>query len=487
MAAVRSRRSGTSSPVPPLDRAVLRVAALTVFGAGLGALDTTVVNVAIDTLRRELHSSLATIQWVTTGYLLALALALPLSGWAVERLGGKRLYVVCLLAFVATSALCGAAWSADSLIVFRILQGLVAGLLAPLAQILVAQIAGPERLMRAVSIVALPVTLAPLFGPVLGGLVIGSGSWRWIFLINVPIGLLGAYLAARGLPERRGETRSPLDLRGLAMISPALVLIVYGVSRIGQTGRIGDVATLGPTMFGVALCAAFVAFSLRRSASAVLDVRLFRRNGVAAAAACLFLGQLVNFGGLLLLALYFQQVRGETPLTTGLLLAPQGLGSVIALAVVGRVAERVSPRRFGAAGAAIIALTTVPLVELGAHTSYVWLELILFVRGLGWASSQIVSLGAGYAPLSRAELPKAGTTLNIVLRVGAPFGTALAAVVLQHRLDRLGIHPTHRGSAHAFGGTFVALGIATAVLFASSLLLPRRPGRGAENVVASAT
>src|ERR1700754_91772 len=183
-----------------LDRALLRLASVVVLGTIMSILDTTIVNVAIDTLGRELHSSLSTIQWVATGYLLALATVIPLSGWAMERFGGKRAWMTSVALFLCGSALCGLAWNTTSLIAFRVLQGFGGGMIMPIGQAILAQAAGPERMGRIMSVIGVPTLLGPTLGPVIGGLIVDNASWRWIFFVNLPVGTVALALAARVLP-----------------------------------------------------------------------------------------------------------------------------------------------------------------------------------------------------------------------------------------------------------------------------------------------
>src|SRR3954453_39452 len=217
------------------------IAIVVVIGAIMSILDATIVNVALQTLRSDLGVSLATIQWVSTGYLLALSAVIPLTGWMAERFGSRKVWMGAVAAFVATSALCGAAWSADSLIGFRVLQGLAGGMVMPIGMITLAQAAGPKRMGRVMSVVGVPMLLAPVLGPVIGGLIVQSLGWRWIFFGNLPIGLVGLVLAARLLPAGRaeglgGEHPTKLDWRGLLMLSPGVALLVFGLSEVGSHG-----------------------------------------------------------------------------------------------------------------------------------------------------------------------------------------------------------------------------------------------------------
>jgi EmrB/QacA subfamily drug resistance transporter len=198
-----------------------------------------VVNVSLPTLAVELRSSLSTIQWVMSGYLLALALMLPLNGWLVDRIGAKRLYLWCFATFTLSSALCGAAWSAESLVVFRVLQGMSGGLLAPMAQMMLARAAG-KHLARVMGYAALPILLGPILGPVLAGTILQHASWRWLFLVNVPVCLAGIVLAALCLPDDSGERRvRAFDGFGFALLTPGLVLFLYGSDHLQETtGRV---------------------------------------------------------------------------------------------------------------------------------------------------------------------------------------------------------------------------------------------------------
>ena len=222
-----------------LSPEVKAIAIVVVIGAIMSILDTTIVNVALDTLSRDLGAPLSTIQWVSTGYLLALATVIPLTGWASERFGPKRVWMTAVSGFVVTSALCGLAWNADALIAFRVLQGFAGGMIMPVGMITLAQAAGPRHMGRVMSVVGVPMLLAPVFGPVLGGLLIEDLSWRWIFFVNLPVGIVGLILAARLLPSApaRGRSGARLDLVGMALLSPGIAAIVYGLSEVASAAR----------------------------------------------------------------------------------------------------------------------------------------------------------------------------------------------------------------------------------------------------------
>src|SRR3954451_15989905 len=224
-------------PAEKLDREGYVVAGVVIVGVLMSVIDMTIVNVALETLSRELHSGLNTIQWVTTAYLLAVAVVIPLTGWPTERFGSKQVWMTCVLLFGIGSALCGLAWSASSLIFFRVLQGIGGGMIMPVGMSVMAQTAGPKRIGRVMSVVGVPMLLGPILGPVLGGLILDNASWRWIFYVNIPVAVAALLLARRLLPGAHGGADAGrLDRRVLLLLSPGLGLIVFGLSESESHG-----------------------------------------------------------------------------------------------------------------------------------------------------------------------------------------------------------------------------------------------------------
>ena len=300
----------------------------------MSILDTTIVNVALATLSRKLHSTIAQIQWVVTGYMLSLAAVIPVSGWAARRFGAKQVYLVSVVLFTAGSALCGLATSTTELIVFRVLQGVGGGMILPIGQLMMAEAAGPKRMGRVMSVVAVPAMLAPILGPTLGGLIIQNTSWRWIFYVNVPIGVIAVVAALRYLPWLKPEAADKLDARGLMLMATGLPLLTYGLAEIGVTGSFTSVKVVVPIILGIALVAAFVLHALQIP-KPLLDMRLYRRPTFSSASFAMFCLGAALFGGMILLPLYWQGVRLESVVDTGLLTAPQGLGAAVAMPIAG--------------------------------------------------------------------------------------------------------------------------------------------------------
>src|SRR3989441_1448354 len=223
-----------SALTDPIERHVWRIALVVIIGTVMSILDTTIVNVALETLGRDLHSTIADIQWVITGYMLSLAAVIPITGWAARRFGAKPVYLLSLVLFTTGSVLCGLAGSVTMLIVFRVIQGIGGGMLLPIGQLMMARAAGPARMGRVMSIVAVPAMLAPILGPTLGGLIVDNTSWRWIFYVNVPIGVIAFLASLRTLPRVERAPTDRLDLRGLLLMATGLPLFTYGLAEIGK-------------------------------------------------------------------------------------------------------------------------------------------------------------------------------------------------------------------------------------------------------------
>jgi EmrB/QacA subfamily drug resistance transporter len=455
---------GDDDQADRLAPGVWKVVCVAAIGSFMALLDATVVNVSLASLATDLNVSLLTIQWVTSGYLLALALMLPLSGWLVDRIGARALYLWCFAAFTLSSTLCGLAWSANSLIAFRILQGMSGGLLAPMAQMIVARAAG-KHMAQVVGIAALPILLAPLLGPVIAGAILQFSSWRWLFLVNLPVGVLALALAAAFLPNDRDETKPRgLDLTGLVLISPGLVLFLYGSDHLDQSIGLAALAA-SVIMFGL-----FLRTARLKGDAALIDLRLLRGKGFSASIVAMFMVNGVSFAGQMLIPIYLIRACGLSPSQTGWLLAPLGLGMMCTYPFMGHLTRRFGIRKLAACGALLAFAGTLPLVFLAEHGLVVTvLVAALFIRGVGVSCIGVPSITSGYASVKRQDLPMATTAMNIVQRLGGPTLTTLCATFLGWRL------PVTEDLATASGAFIAAFGLLCALhalLFLATLRLP---------------
>jgi EmrB/QacA subfamily drug resistance transporter len=480
----------TAGAQQPLDRALLVVAGVVVLGTIMSILDTTVVNVAINTLAAKFHTTLPTIQWVATGYTLALATVIPLTGWIADRFGTKRLYMISIALFVIGSSLSGLAWSSTSIIVFRVLQGLGGGMIMPAGMTILTRAAGPHRIGRVMSIMGVPMLLGPILGPILGGWLVADVSWRWIFFINAPIGIVALISSFRVLPRDVPAHEERLNVVDLLLVSPGLALVIYGLAETNSSGGFGSPKVLIPLIAGLALISAFVWHALRVR-DPLIDLRLFKDRTFTTSSITLVLVAISVFGSFLLLPLYFQAVRGESALQSGLLLAPQGLGAMIAMPLAGQLADRTGAGRIVPFGLIAVALSVLGLTQVGARTSYVMLSAELFVFGVGMGFTMMPVFTGAMQSIRGPAVARASTALNILQQTGASIGTAVLSVLLASALSsKLGsAHGTIGATAAvpasvrahlappmaaAFGQTFWwALGLLV-VAFIGSLALPKR-------------
>ena len=457
-----------------LDPAFVRLALVLITGVLAVVFDTTIVNVAIDTLGSELRVPVATIQWVSTGYLLALGMAVPVTGWLVDRLGGKRVWMSALGLFLVGSVGASLAWSAPSLIACRVLQGAGGGLMLPVLTTLLVQAAGGRSLGSVTALVSFPALLGPILGPLAGGLIVQHLSWRWIFWVNVPFCVAGLILAWRLMPEFPGSRRSRLDGVGLALASPGIAAVVFGLARVGSDGGFGHATVLVPLLGGLALLVAFTVRARRVGAAALVDVRLFRVPSFSAATGLLFLSGFALYGAMLLVPLYFQQVRGLSAFAAGLLIAAQGVGVLASRGLAGTLTDRIGARWVTFAGLVVVALATLPFGFVTAGTGEWWLVGTLVVRGIGLGAATIPVLAGAYYGLDRAAVPHASIITRTAQQIGGSVGTAVLAVVLERSIVRHGAEGL-AGRAAAFDVAFWwSIGFTVAALVLA-LWLPGRP------------
>ena len=461
------------SPDAKLDPAVVRIATVVIFGALAPLFDTTIMSVALHSLAKDLNTTVAVIQWVTTGYVLALAATVPLSGWLQRRIGAKHGWMLALAIFLIGSILSSLAWNAPSLIAFRVVQGIGAGILMPLMANLVMQAAGGKNLGRISATIGLPALLGPILGPALGGIILNWLDWRWLFWVNVPFCVVSLILAWRMLPHDAPTTRARLDVIGMLLLVPGLVGVLLGLSNSASADGFARVDAWLPIAIGLVLLAGFVGYALRRGDHALVDLRLLRSRAVWSASSLLFLSGISAYGAMLLLPLYWQQLRGIDVLTTGLMMIPQGLGMLASRGIAGSLTDKIGPKWVAFTGFAVVALATVPFAFSTTDTNNWWLMGVLLVRGVGLGGLVMPLMVSSYQGLERSEIPNSSIITRTAQQLGGSFGTAMLAVILQSALVS---HASAgaAGGATAFDLTFWwSIGL-TVLAVALCLTLPGR-------------
>jgi EmrB/QacA subfamily drug resistance transporter len=431
-----------TSPFSPALRRAIRVVMI---GASLSFLDTTIVNVAVHSLSDDLHAGLNSVQWVITAYLLAFAAIIPVTGWAARRFGAARLYVAALVVFTIGSALCACSQSLGMLVAARALQGIGGGAIMPVGTIIWTAQSSKSQMGRVMALIAIPIILAPALGPVLGGLLIQGIGWRAIFWLNVPVGVVGVVLALRLLPMEKGGDAGRFDVTGLILVSVGLVGITYGLAELGVAAGLDTAAIIG-LLVGLIALVGFVVHALRAKRP-LLDIRLYASGAFTAASVAQFALGAANFGGMILMPLYLQTVRGEDVTIAGLLVAPTAIGALLSAPFMDHYGAGIT----SFTGAAILAVATIPFLFLTTTTSYWLLCAIMVVRGVGFGLSIIPTMTAAYQALPPNKIPDATPQLNVLQRIGGAIGTAVLTVVLTGQLRNQG---TPAGQASGFATTF---------------------------------
>jgi EmrB/QacA subfamily drug resistance transporter len=417
-----------------LDAAVFKIAGVVVLGAIMSILDITVVSVALPTFQREFDATYAQVAWTMTGYTLALATVIPMTGWAADRFGTKRLYMTAVVLFAAGSGLCATADSIGQLVGYRVLQGLGGGMLMPLGMTIMTRAAGPERIGRLMAVLGIPMLLGPIGGPILGGWLIEAASWHWVFLINLPVGLVALVYAGLVLPKDRPEPSESFDFVGMLMLSPGLALFLFGVSSLPETGTITASKVWIPMLIGAMLVIGFVLYSFRPE-HPLLDLRLFRNRGLTVASLTLFVFIIAFMGAGLLFPSYFLQIRGESTLAAGLLMAPQGIGAMVTMPIAGMLADKIPVGRTVPFALVLIAAGFFAFTQVDAHTSYVMLCGSLFVMGMGMGGTMMPIMTSALKTLTNQEVARGSTLVNIIQQIGGSVGAAVMSVILTSQLN----------------------------------------------------
>ena len=455
----------STPPPPPIPAKIWKVAAVTGAGAFIAMLDSTIANLAIESIRADLSSTLPVIQWVATGYLIALAVSLPAAGWLGNRFGHGRIWAFSLAVFVVGSLFCAIAPGPLTLIAARLLQGLAAGLMIPAGQAILGSEAGPKQLGRVMGSIGLVVALGPAVGPAFGGFLLEAASWRSLFWINVPLGIL-ALIAARGVvPGGAVTTDRPLDWKGLLLIGTGLPLLLYGATETGSGGM--TTLALLAVGAGLLLSGSFILSSVKIP-HPLIDLSLLKHGSFSAATSTVGLTGANMYGGLLLIPLWLQLSAGQTVVEAGFMLLAMGLGTAVALYFGGMLTDYYSAGPVTLAGAGLLFVTTVPFLFYSTFSITV-LVLLLVVRGIGLALAQMPAYTAAYASVTSEQMGDAATVINITQRIGGAIG-AIGLVVI---LAQLG----GEGSTAAYVWAFGALTAISLLTIGTGVLLQRHGER----------
>jgi EmrB/QacA subfamily drug resistance transporter len=446
-------------PIATLRRLDQRTAVAAVFVAAMFMviMDTTIVNVTLPTLSRQFHVSADGVDAVSIGYLVSYAVFIPISGWAGDRLGGRRTLLGAISIFVAASALCGLSTGFEELVAFRIMQGVGGGLMTPVGMTMLFRVFPPRERVRVSSILMIPTGLAPTLGPVLGGIFTTELTWRWVFYVNVPIGLAAVAFGMLALSDHVQPGTKPLDVCGFLLSGAGLGLAMYGVSEGPLEGWSG-VDVMATASAGAALLCGFFLYERARR-HPLIDLSLFGDRLFRSTMSVSALGSVAFLGTVYLAALYFQSALGMSALHAGLTIFPEALGVMFGSQIVSRLLyPRLGPRRLLVGGLLAIALPVLLLTQVGPSTSEWLIRIDMFMLGYGMGHVILPAQAASFTTISPARTSGASVILEATLQLGAALGVALVtAVIAQGPARHLGTTSVPTISAYRYG--FVAAAI----------------------------
>ncbi|TCL59823.1 EmrB/QacA subfamily drug resistance transporter [Kineothrix alysoides] len=420
-----------SPALEPIPKSIMNIAWILVLGAVMPLLDSTMVNIAIKHLSNDFSIGLELIQWVITGYVLSMAISVPLAGWMVQRFNGKRLMIGANIVFLAASIASGFSWSIHSLIIFRIVQGFSAGFIMTLVTTLCVEIAGRERMGRLMSTIGIPTVLGPILGPVIGAVIVQFLSWRYIFFVNIPIGILAIALMILKLPDFTPTNKKvKFDFIGIILLGASSAALIYGITKAAKNATFNNSTTIGFVIAGAVILAAYVIYAVFKKEHAILPLPLFKMKNFSAVMVGLFLAGIATNGPMLLLPLFFQNIKGFSVLSAGLILIPQGIGMLVARPLIGKLTDKLGARNVVLISLTLAIVGTIPFVFFNEASSLIVMSIVLFVRGIGIGGIAIPMMTDAYTGMVKQEIAQASVGTRLVQNIGGAFGSAVLATVV---------------------------------------------------------
>ncbi|MFS0782656.1 MDR family MFS transporter [Bacillus sp. 1P06AnD] len=456
-----------------LPKGILAAAWAIALGAIAPMLDSTMVNIAIGKLTKDFNTTLDIIQWAITGYVLALAVAVPISGWLMNKYNGKKIFVGAVVAFGVISVFAGISWDISSFIFFRLLQGFSAGIITTLMSTLLVKTAGPEHLGKVMAIVSTPMIFGPILGPVIGGFIIHGASWHWIFFINVFIVLVAAPLMVKTIPDFEPFNKaSKLDVFGIIDLSLMSASLIYGITKAADHASFNNSQTILWGGAGLSLAVIYLVYNRIRKNQTVLPMDMFAHKSFLASSIGLFLANIAIMGPMLILPLFFQHSRHFTAIEAALALIPQGVGMLVTRPLIGKMIDKIGAKYVVMVSIVIALIGSIPLLFVTDQTSMMWISIILFIRGTSVGGIMLPLTSDAYTGLDSKQLPEAGVGINMIENLGSSFGTAVIATVVASVIQ--GVQPSISNSLKGYHAGFLVSAIALAGVFIPSLFLTHK-------------
>ena len=443
--------SGKNSDIP---KSVMVTAWILVLGAMAPLLDSTMVNIAIHTLVKDLNSSVEIVQWTITGYVLATGIAVPFSSWLLNKFDGKHVFLMGEILFAIGSVLSAISPNINFLIGARLIQGFAGGLIIPILTTLLVQTAGQKVMGQMMATVGLPMILGPLFGPIFGGVIIKYLSWHWIFWVNIPVGIISIILIIGKMPHYPAQNKTAkMDLTGIILLATATAAIIYGIVKASSAANFLNQKTLLFVGIGLALIFLYIIWALKMKETVVLPLKLFSHNSFNGSIIGLFIAGTVLNGAMLLLPLFFQDIRNMSVMAAGLALIPQGIGMLISRPLTGKLTDRIGAKYVVFGSLLITFIGTLPFYWIDATTSYWIIAAILFIRGIGAGGILMPLMTDTYTGMEKAEIPAASIGSRIVQNIGSAFGSALISTLVTAYVNSNIVSFKHNLTVNKFHGS----------------------------------
>lgn len=418
-----------------VSKSAIIIALILVLGAIAPMLDSTMTNVAVNTIMKDFGAGVGSIQWVSTGYVLALGIIVPIAGWAIEWFDGKKLYLFGLFFFLIGSIIAAIASSIDVLIIGRVIQGVGSGIIIPLLTTLIVRSAGAENLGSVMSIVSIPAVLAPILGPTFGGFIVNSLDWHWIFYINVPIVIFSALLIIFALPSfKPSKNGKKLDIPSIVFLGGSFTSFILGISKVSQLVSGTSNKAILPLVISVLLMGSYVVYALLKSNRALVSLKLFKIKNFSASTILMVMSGLTVNGVMFLLPLYLQNIRGLSVVWSGIYLISQGIGLLVSRSLVGKLTDKMGARIVVQVSVLIGLAGTLPFTLFTAATNNIWILLILFIRGIAQGGLTIPVMSDSYINVPKELISEATTATRMLQNIGGAIGTTILAVVIQHTI-----------------------------------------------------
>ena len=404
---------------------------IVILGVFMAILDTSVVNIAVPTIETAFNATTNQIQWVLTGYMLVIGVLVPISGWLTDRFGAKHLFLFSLAVFTIGSALCGMSWNTGSIIIFRIIQALGGGFMMPVAMNIIYRLYPPERRGVVMGMFGIAIMVAPAFGPALSGYLVEYSSWRFIFYINVPVGILAFLLGLTVMHEFSHESKARLDMAGFLLSTVGFFSLLYGLNEVPSKGW-HSIEVIGFLALGVICLVALVIVELLIK-DPMIQFRVFKDYMFSMSVIISSIINVALFAGIFFLPLYLQQIMGLSPIRTGLLMMPAALASGIMMPISGRLFDKIGARPLGIIGLAIVALASFGFTHLARNTSIAYIQWMYILRSVGMGLTMMPIMTAGMNTLPVRFISQGSALSNTFRQVAGSLGTAVLTTVLTER------------------------------------------------------